>query len=109
MGVSWFNVHVEHGRALVALCDGVVGIVGGLGSADYVAPVHANFVAGLDFDDLAGHRGLEAEVAGDVVVVDVGDWGYVSVHVEISSGGGTYSGYLTEQRGYLETSHCPVR
>jgi hypothetical protein len=53
----------------------MVGVVGALGAPDDVAPVDADFVAGFDVDDFAGHGGLEAGFAGDVGVVDVADWG----------------------------------
>jgi hypothetical protein len=38
----------------------MVRIVGALRTADDVTPVHTNFVAGLDIDDLARDRRLEA-------------------------------------------------
>jgi hypothetical protein len=57
--------HVEDCRPFVGLCDRVVGVVGGLRAADYVAPLDANAVAGFDVDDLRGHGGLESRLAGE--------------------------------------------
>lgn len=51
----------------------VVSVVGGLCTADYVTPVHADFAAGFDVDDFARDGGLEAGFAGDVGIVDVAD------------------------------------
>ena len=58
----------------MALCDGVVCVVGELGAADDVAPVHTYFVAGFDVNDLAGHGRLKAGLAGDARIVDIADW-----------------------------------
>jgi hypothetical protein len=63
----------------VALRDGVVGVVGQLRAADYVAPVHADFVAGFDVDYLGADGGLKAGFAGHVGIVDVADCRVVSV------------------------------
>lgn len=58
----------------MALCDGVVCVVGELGAADDVAPVHTHFVAGFDVDDFAGYGRLEARFAGDARIIDIADW-----------------------------------
>ena len=68
-----FDVHVEHGWALVALRDGMVRVVRNLWPADNVTPVYTDFVAGFDVDDLAGHGRLEARVAGNVGIVYIVD------------------------------------
>jgi hypothetical protein len=65
------HLHVEEGRALVALCDGVVWVALELRAANDMAPEDAYPVAALDGDHLGGDGLLEVEVARDVVVVDV--------------------------------------
>src|SRR5690242_1377127 len=65
------NVHVEDRGPLVARCNRLVGIVGELCTADYMAPEYANSVAALDGDHFGGYGLLEVEVAGDVCIVDL--------------------------------------
>lgn len=69
------SVHVKDRRTLVRFRNRMVCVVCELCAADDVAPVHADFVAGLDGDDLAGDRGLEAGFACDVTVGDAVDCG----------------------------------
>lgn len=46
------DVHVEDGRALVGFRNGVVWVVGELGTTDDMTPEDTDFVSGLHIDNL---------------------------------------------------------
>lgn len=64
-------VHVEHRRALVALCNGVVGVVRRLRSSDNMTPHDSDLVTSLHIDDFGGYGCAEARIAGNACVVDI--------------------------------------